>query len=607
MILAPCAMIRRTIFTALLAMTAGLCWAQQPAPLLTDIEDRHATSLDGAWHAIVDMYDTGYVQYQTMQPSGTGFFRNEKPQNKHDLVEYDFDHSETLNVPGDWNSQRESLLFYEGTIWYEKSFSYRKKANTRVFLYLGAANYVSRVGVNGTVLCSHEGGFTPFNCELTSVLHDGQNFVVIYVNNTRRRDAVPTLNTDWWNYGGLTRDVSLVEVPQRFIQDDLVQLRKGTRDQISGWVKLSESLAGQTVTIKIPELSIEKTFHTGQNGVAEFSIPAPQLRLWSPDQPKLYSVEVDSDTDKLQEQIGFRSIEVRGRDILLNGSPIFLRGVDIHEEAPYRPGRAYSEEDAQTLLGWAKDLGANFVRLAHYPHNEHMLRLADRLGLMVWSEVPVYWGIEWENPATLANAENQLTESIMRDKNLASIVIWSVANETPVSEARMRFLGNMVRTARTLDSTRLISAALQIHHHDGTTRVLDDPLGAELDVLGCNEYIGWYEGVPEDADEASWQTPYDKPLIMSEFGGEALSGFHADADTRFSEEYQERLYRHQIQMLDRISFLRGTSAWVLMDFRSPRRLLPGIQDYYNRKGLISKQGERKKAFYVLQKWYQQKK
>jgi beta-glucuronidase len=592
---------------ALLAMTTALCLAQQPAPLITNVEDRHTISLNGAWHAIVDMYDTGYVQYQTMQPSGPGFFRNEKQQNKHDLVEYDFEHSEALAVPGDWNSQRESLLFYEGTIWYQRSFSYRKKPNTRVFLYIGAANYISRVGVNGTVLCAHEGGFTPFNCEITSVLRDGQNFAVIYVNNTRRRDAVPTLNTDWWNYGGLTRDVSLVEVPQRFIQDDFIQLRKGTRDQISGWVKLSDTLAGQKVTIKIPELSIETTVITGQNGVAEVSIPAPRLQLWSPEQPKLYSVEVDSDTDKLQEQIGFRSIEVRGRDILLNGSPIFLRGVSIHEEAPYRPGRAYSEEDAATLLGWAKDLGANFVRLAHYPHNEHMLRLADRLGLMVWSEVPVYWGIEWENPATLANAENQLSESITRDKNRASIVIWSVANETPVSEARMTFLGNLVQTARRLDSTRLVSAALQIHHHDGATRVLDDPLGAELDVLGCNEYIGWYEGVPEDADAATWQTPYDKPLIMSEFGGDALSGFHADADTRFSEEYQERLYQHQTQMLDRISFLRGTSPWVLMDFRSPRRLLPGIQDYYNRKGLISKQGDRKKAFYVLQKWYEQKK
>jgi beta-glucuronidase len=597
----------RTMGGIVLAMAAGVCWAQQPAPLLANVGHRATTSLNGPWHAIVDMYDTGYVHYQTLEPSGTGFFRNAKPQSKSELVEYDFDTSETLAVPGDWNSQRESLLFYESTIWYEKSFSYRKKPNARVFLYIGAANYFSRVGVNGTVLCSHEGGFTPFNCEITSVLHDGENFVVIYVNNSRRRDAVPTLNTDWWNYGGLTRDVSLVEVPQHFIRDYSVQLRQGTRDQISGWVKISEALAGQRVTLRIPQLSIEKTFITAENGTAEISLSAPRLQLWSPDHPQLYSVEIESGADKLQDEIGFRSIEVRGSNILLNGSPVFLRGVCIHEEAPYRAGRAYSEEDAKTLLGWAKDLGANFVRLAHYPHNEHMLREADRMGLMVWSEVPVYWGIDWENPATLANAENQLTESIVRDKNRASIVIWSVANETPVSEARMTFMRNLVQTARKLDSSRLISAALQVHKQQGTTRVLDDPLGAELDVLGCNEYIGWYEGAPADADKANWQTPYDKPLIMSEFGGDALSGLHADAGTRFSEEYQEDLYQHQVRMLDRISFLRGTSPWVLMDFRSPRRLLPGIQDYYNRKGLLSKQGDRKKAFFVLKRWYEEKK
>src|SRR5258706_1835823 len=344
--------------------------------------------------------------------------------------------------------------------------------------------------------------------------------------------------------------------------------------------------------------------------MAEFSVSDKRLQLSSPDHPKLYKVEIESGSDaskdKIEDEIGFRSIEVRGHEVLLNGAPIFLRGVSIHEEAPYRSGRANSEDDAKTLLGWAKELGANFVRLAHYPHNEHMLRMADRMGLMVWSEIPVYWDIRWDNPATLANAENQLTANITRDTNRASIAIWSVGNETPVTDARTKFMQSLVKTARALDSTRLLSAALQVQHRDGTTRMIDDPLGADLDVLGCNEYIGWYEGKPEDADKANWKSPYDKPLIMSEFGGSALSGLHGNSDARFTEEYQEDLYKHQVAMLDRIPFLRGTSPWILMDFRSPRRLLPGIQDYYNRKGLVSDQGEKKKVFYVLQKWYQQK-
>jgi beta-glucuronidase len=411
--------------------------------------------------------------------------------------------------------------------------------------------------------------------------------------------------TDWWNYGGLTRDVELVKVPQEFVQDYSLQVERGTRQRITGWVKLSAKSAGP-ITVRIPELSIQQSAEPDESGIAKFTFEVAHLQPWSPENPKLYDVEISTATDSVKDQIGFRTIEVRGKDILLNGKPVFLRGVSIHEEAPYRSGRAYSEEDARTLLGWAKELGANFVRLAHYPHNENMLRMADRMGLMVWSEVPVYWGIDWENPSTLANAEAQLTDSITRDRNRASIIIWSVGNETPVTEPRTQFMRAMVATARKLDSTRLVSAALQVQHSEGSTRVIDDPLGADLDVLGCNEYIGWYEGTADDADKAAWKTPYDKPLIISEFGAGAKYGLHGDPDTRFTEEFQANVYEHQIKMLDRIDFLRGTTPWILMDFRSPRRLLPGIQDYYNRKGLLSENGEKKKAFYILQKWYQEK-
>jgi beta-glucuronidase len=566
-------------------------------------DGRKTTSLDGKWQVIVDPYESGFYDYR-YKPSANGYFKDAKPKTKSDLVEYDFDRSETLNVPGDWNTQSDQLFFYEGTIWYRKSFDYERRPNTRLFVYFGAANYFADVYLNGEKIGQHEGGFTPFNFEITNRVKDSGKFLVVKVDNKRRREAVPTLMTDWWNYGGLTRHVKLVETPATFVHDYFIQLRKGSRNRVSGWVKLDGDKRSQKITVRIPEAGISKSFTTDASGSAAIDFTA-DLKLWSPENPKLYDVAIEAETDQVRDQIGFRSIETKGTDILLNGRPIFLRGVCIHEEAPLRGGRAYSREDALTLLGWAKELGANFVRLAHYPHNEFIVREADRMGIMVWSEIPVYWTILWENPATFENARNQLTEMIARDKNRAAVVIWSVANETPLGDARLSFLKNLISHARSLDSTRLMSAAMERHYTDATTQMIDDPLGEYLDVLGCNEYVGWYDGLPEKADRLEWKSKYEKPLVMSEFGGDALYGHHGDPLTRWTEEYQENLYQHQLNMLKKIPFLRGTAPWILTDFRSPRRPLPGIQDYWNRKGLISNRGEKKKAFYVMQQYYRE--
>jgi beta-glucuronidase len=595
-------MMKSILFLMLLYLAVPAVQAQQTG-LIANSDGRKTVSLDGQWQTIIDPYETGYYDYRYL-PSANGYFKDAKPTTKSDLIEYDFDTSESLSVPGDWNTQKERLLLYEGTIWYKKSFDYQKTRNTRLFVYFGAANYLADVYLNGEKLGRHEGGFTPFNFEITNLVRDRANSLIVKVDNQRHRDGVPTLNTDWWNYGGLTREVKLIETPATFVQDYFIQLRQGSHEQISGWVKLNGDKLKQKVTVQIPEARVSRSFETDVNGIAQISFTA-DLTLWSPDNPKLYDVVVETETDRVPDLIGFRSIETKGSEILLNGRPLFLRGVSIHEEAPFRGGRAYSKEDALTLLGWAKELGCNFVRLAHYPHNESMVRLADKLGLMVWSEIPVYWTILWENPATFENAQTQLSEMIARDKNRAAVIIWSMANETPIGDARLSFLKKLVDRARALDSTRLISAALERHYLDERTEMIDDPLGEYLDVLGCNEYVGWYDGLPEKADRLEWKTKYQKPLIMSEFGGDALYGKHGDALTRWTEEYQENLYQHTVKMLKGISFLRGTCPWILMDFRSPRRPLPGIQDFHNRKGLISDRGERKKAFYVMQKYYQE--
>jgi beta-glucuronidase len=202
---------------------------------------------------------------------------------------------------------------------------------------------------------------------------------------------------------------------------------------------------------------------------------------------------------------------------------------------------------------------------------------------------------------------------IRRDRDKASIILWSVANETPNTPARTKYLTTMADLARQLDPTRLVTAALLVRTEKsptGTTKIVDDPLGNALDVIGTNEYVGWYEQTIAGIDATTWDIRYQKPLIMSEWGADARSGNHASAGDAhpaiWTEEYQADLYRHQIAMLNKIPQLRGTTPWVLMDFRSPRRLNVGLQDNFNRKGLISDQGVKKQAFFILQKAYKDK-
>jgi len=573
--------------------------------LIINTYARQTTSLDGTWDIIIDPYQTGYYDYRH-QPNPNGYFRNRSNVEPGDAWEYNFELSDKLEVPGDWNTQMEQLHWYEGTIWYKKDFQWELKNDKRVFIYFGAVNYDARVWVNGEYAGRHIGGFTPFNFEVTDLIQDGDNFVVVMADNTRKPEAVPTVVTDWANYGGITRSVMLIETEQTFIQDYYIQLNQHQENEIIGWVRLNGDQVRQEVHIHIPGENIAHTIETDADGFVSFTFNG-DLKKWSTTDPLLYDVKIIAETDEITDQIGFRTIETMGTDIILNGKPIFLRGVNIHEEAPYRTGRAHSLDDARILLNWVEEMGANFVRLSHYPHNEHMVREAERRGILIWSEIPLYWMIQWDNPETLENARNQLSEMIHRDKNRAAVILWAMSNEAPVTDARVRFLQEMIKTTKELDPFRLTTAALQsrwIEAEENITFMIDDPIGEYLDVLGINQYYGWYGGDNAPMDHLTWKTIYDKPLIMSEFGAGAKQGWNVPPEQRWSEEFQAGLYRHTLEMFDKIEFLSGTAPWILMDFRSPRRPLPHVKDGFNRKGLISETGIRKKAFDVMMQYYE---
>lgn len=577
---------------------------------IQNIYARENISLNGSWQYIIDPYQMGYLDYRQkpfdQSKSGKGgFYDNLTSMDKKSKAEYNFDFEPSLQVPGDWNSQVEKLSFYEGTLWYKRDFVVAKKSDKKYFLHFGAVNYESHVYLNGKKLGVHKGGFTPFQFEVSELLNDGKNFVVVMVDNTRKKDEVPTINTDWWNYGGITRDVTLVATPLSYIEDYKVQLAKDSKDMIEGFIQVKGAGKKENIVLEIPELKIKSTFSTDENGLVKFNFPVKKVSYWSPENPKLYEVKITSKSDKVADKIGFRTIKTVNKDIFLNGESIFLKGISVHDENPLLQGRLRSEGDMRMILTWAKELGCNYIRLAHYTHNEAMLRLADEVGLLVWAEVPVYWTISWSNPETYKNAENQLAVGIERDKNRACVAIWSVGNETPISAERNVFMGKLIDKVRSIDDTRLVAAALEVERV-GYTVTVDDALGEKLDLASFNEYGGWYWSEPKELPKYSFDIKFNKPVVISEFGAEAVAGFHGDEDTIWSEEFQELFYKNQLEMLDKIDGLRGMTPWILVDFKSPRRQHPVYQNFWNRKGLISETGKKKKAFYILQNYYKSK-
>ncbi|AFL90114.1 beta-galactosidase/beta-glucuronidase [Terriglobus roseus DSM 18391] len=608
----------RTLFLRVCSIVAlgasfSIGLAQQPLrTLIVGVDHRQTTSLNGPWHYLIEQPPARELYDDQGNVRDSGYAQNTRPNistGPHNS-EYDFYAAPTLKVPGDWNSQDPTLFRFEGVVWYQREFQFQPKPGSRTFLHVGAANYRSFVWVNGKRICQHEGGFTPFDCEVTAAAHAGTNAVVIAVDSTRHKDDIPTVSYDWFNYGGITRDVSLVTVPDHFIDDYDVHLQHGNvfsekaARTLSGYVHVQDATAGTSVTIRIPEAGVNKTVTTDANGRAEFTADASSLTLWSPASPKLYRVSLASGSDEVADEIGFRDLRVDGTKILLNGKPVFLQGANVHAEAPLRGGRVNTDEDVKNLFGMLHDLHANFARLCHYPHDERMERYADRDGIMLWSEIPLWQRISFDKSDVYDKAVVMLHEMIRRDRNKASVIFWSVSNETPNNPTRTKFLTDLANEARRTDPTRLITSALIGPKVSEDQIRQEDPLMQALDVVGQNEYIGWYEGQPEEADRKVWTFAVNKPVIFSEFGAEAKIGNHGGDHDRWTEEQEANVYEHQFAMMRKIPQVRGVTPWVLMDFRSTTRNIPKLQDGYNRKGLFSEKMEKKKAFEVVRKAYE---
>lgn len=283
---------------------------------------------------------------------------------------------------------------------------------------------------------------------------------------------------------------------------------------------------------------------------------------------------------------------------MLNGGPIFLKGVCFHEDSA-ADGKALTDAERVEIIRTAKELGCNFMRLAHYPHSERMAQLADEMGLLLWEEIPVYWDIHFSSKETYRDAENQLCELITRDFNRASVIIWSVGNENQDTDERLKFMSSLAETAHRLDHTRAVSAACLVNF---AKNLIEDRLEEYLDVIGLNEYCGWYA-----ADFATLPALFEnshpkKPVIVTEFGADALAGHRGTITDKGTEDCQAFVYEKQTEQIRKIDYIKGMTPWILRDFRCPRRTA-FTQKYYNTKGLISADGKRKMAFDILRDFY----
>ena len=550
---------------------------------------RPRETLNGPWHYAVDQYDTCIRQHWYEE-------RYRDAQGRTLPVDYSFDTWPVMELPCCWNTVEEKLFLYEGSMIFTRVFHFQKEKNEKIFLRFGAVNYVCRVFLNRKYLGMHRGGSTPFCFDVTDILRE-ENRVIIQADNPRRPEQVPTENTDWFNYGGVYRDIELIRVPKNHIREFRIALvPDGSFDKIRVWVRMAEKRAGKAC-LDIPELSLKAEIPV-RGGCGEAVIPA-RPDLWSPENPRLYQVFLTCGKDRVQDEVGFREIKTSGREILLNGQPVFLRGISVHEESVAN-GKALTDAERLENIRLAKELGCNFMRLAHYPHDERMARFADREGILLWEEIPVYWAIRFSRPETYADAENQLAELIGRDFNRASVIVWSVGNENADTNARLQFMKRLAAFAHREDTTRLVSAACLVSF---SKLAIADRLADYLDVIGVNEYMGWYSPDFSLLPKLFLNSHPAKPVIITEFGADALPGLTGSRQEKGTESYQADVYERQIETLRTIPYVKGMTPWILYDFRCPRRT-SSIQNYYNRKGLLSPDKTyRKPAFDVLMRYY----
>ncbi len=500
-----------------------------------------------------------------------------------------------IQAPLCWNVLPEYER-YEGAMWYARKFDIpvdMQMSDRDVSIRFDAVNYMSRVWLNGNDLGAHEGGYLPFVLNVPEgVLQPAGNTIVVHAENIRRADRIPGDLFDWFNYGGIARDITLLSEPRKRIARASVSTSIDTSGNASvkaEYVAMGAFEFSWTISESGKTVTEGRSATSGNMGVILATVTSP--RLWSPDSPALYTLTVTPDMPGAQPfttRFGIREIRTCGRDILLNGEKILLKGVSLHEELAGF-GRSIPKDLRRKDVEDIKALGFNALRTSHYTHDQALYDACDEIGLLVMTEIPVYWYLKYKKNTLRNLASSMIRDMIFTYYNHPSIVIWSVANEIPVENADCtKTIIMLMDTARSLDSTRLVTYV--------SARYVIDSTRLDSDVSCLNCYVGWYYGKTRDMAsflEFSHATAPDKPWLITEFGACAKYGFRdPDKKEKYSEDFQADFIRHYIRTINGMEWASGWFIWLYRDFRSPLRMHK-YQAGYNRKGIVSEKGEQK--------------
>jgi beta-glucuronidase len=523
--------------------------------------------------------------------------------------------SQSMYVPSCWNNEL-NLYDYEGAAWYRKTIRIEETQHIRLVFHavLGHAD----VYLDGQHLGYHYGGYTPFEFVIPS-LSAGDHELVVRTDSTLDQLTIPTEHVDWFHYGGIIRPVELQRLPDLYIEQFKIDYElNGSDADVCIKVRI-HSLSQKKLTTKLTLLEGGREIHSnqvlvdaGQTVDCTVDLSWKDVRLWNVGRPELYTIQARTDFDDKVERIGFRRIETKDHRILINGTPVYLKGVNRHEEHP-EWGFAFPPKLMHKDLDIIKELGCNSVRGSHYPQSPYWLDLLDEHGIVFWSEIPM-WGafLPNETVAEQLFQERALTmikEMVGLHFHHPSVIFWSVHNEIDSrTKDAYEMTQRLVRLVKQLDTSRLITYA--------TMHPLEDILLPLFDVIGINKYSGWYEGnvggftdmLQKFHERAERMGAGDRPVLMTEFGGAGIFGDVGWEPRLFSEDYQAKIVTEALAIFRDDPKIGGTFIWQFADTRgdlkSNSKNFRDRARSFNNKGLVNEYRKPKQSFREVRRIYQ---